>query len=165
MKKKENFTIFTSLMLVLAMYFCTLPASAAASSVSDDSGEMSYIEFTVPEDASVNPRSMQSFVETVTVLPEWFPGKEVVAEHNKLTVSAKGANMGITVSVQLKVKGLFDQYYNVSNASRTLTCDGNTHTLFNGFEVQSGKTYRFYYRANGSYTQTPSVTLSAVFWD
>ena len=73
--------------------------------------------------------------------------------------------MGITVSVQLKVKGLFNQYYNVSNASRTLTCDGNTHTLFNGFEVQSGKTYRFYYRANGSYTQAPSVTLSAVFWD
>ena len=37
--------------------------------------------------------------------------------------------------------------------------------IYDFIEVQSGKTYRFYYRANGSYTQAPSVTLSAVFWD
>lgn len=157
-KCKTKFTMF-SLLVVFAMCFSSVNVFAAESS---DEG-FSYIEFTITEDSSIKVMNQTDY-EKVTVLPEWFQGKEIVSQGNLLTASAKGDNMGITVSVQLKVKGLFNQFYNVSGAARTLQCNGQTHNLYNGFGIQSGKTYRFYYKANGTNTQCPSVGMSIVIW-
>lgn len=155
-EKNKKILFIASIILVFSVLFSGIGVFACEYNNDD----YSYIEFTVPEKSST-----QTFSEDVTVLSEWEPGKAFTAQGSSLTASAKGENMGITVSVKLRVKGLLNQYYDVSNSSRTFSCDGSTHNLYYGFSIASGKTYRIYYKANGSTTQCPDVYLAAIVYN
>lgn len=169
------------LVVILIMTMCvpTFAVSAQETSILDgdstsnilyDEEEgMYYFDFTVPK--SILPLDasndwLQSYYENITATTNYeFIGKEMYSPYSYLTAVARGDTSGVTVAVQLRVKGLLNQYYKVSNGYKTFVCDGETHTLFAGFSVESGKTYRFYYESLGSDNIYPAVTMSAVFWE
>lgn len=156
---------FKLISAIIACIMCISSVNAFASEIVQNDCEENYIEFTVPEEYGARGIN-QTIVEEVAVLPTENPGpNQIKANGNLLTVSGIGNNVGVTVSVRLKVKGLFG-YQNVSGGTATLNCDGETHDLFNGFNIESGKTYRFYYMVNGTdHTISPNVRLAIVIWD
>lgn len=159
MKKIKLFSI------LIACIMCISSVNVFALGIVQNDYGKDYIEFTVSEEYEARDIN-QTIVEKVTALFSENPGpNEIKANGNLLTVSGFGDNVGTTVSIQLKVKGLFG-YYKVNGGAATLNCDGEIHHLFNGFNIEAGKTYRFYYKANGGdYTISPKVTLSIVIWD
>lgn len=156
----------TSILLITILCLCTSFGfvNTYASEETED-----YIEFTVPENFAMQDNiakaANQSFVQKVTTYSEELPGSAFTAQYNKLTVSGRAAGGANTVTIKLKVKGALNQYYTVSGGTKTLTCNNTIYNLFSGFNIQSGKTYRFYYKANGNTTDTADVSLSVIIWE
>ena len=166
MKKKAWISLVLAFVILTTM--CVCPVSAAAlnneetnhTTVNEEDG-WNYVEFTVPENYSTRT----TFIDDVDVLPgEWGPGSSMKADGNYVTVAARGENLGITVSIQMKVKTIFNTYAPVTSIA-TLRCDGVTHNVFTSFEVEKGKTYRFFYKSNDTVDRTVDVFLSANFWN
>lgn len=177
MKTRKFRTIITAMALAIAMCLTCFPASAVSSTSNnnpnvlfDEEEGMYYFDFTIPENSTLSTTSdwMTSYVDKVgTAAGMESPGNAMYAEYSYLTVSASAQSDtgSLTMAVQLKVKGLLNQYYNVTDGYKTFVCDGQTHHLFAGFSVEVGKTYRFYYKPLNTTTDCPNVTLSAVFWE
>ncbi len=163
MKKKTWISLVLAFVILTTM--CVCPVSAAtlseeACTVENEEG-WNYVEFTVPENYSART----AFIDDVDVLPgEWGPGASMKADGNYVTVAARGENLGITVSIQMKVKTIGNLYAPVTSIA-TLQCDGVTHNVFTSFEVEKGKTYRFFYKSNDTANRTVDVFLSANFWN
>lgn len=160
MQIKKSIVII-SLILILCMNVANVNVFAT------EDEEWNVIEFSVNDDGSITtitPKNT-SFAQTVTALPEEFGGEAWTATNSRLTVSGKASNIGSTVSIHLRKKGLLNQYYKVNGTSATLNCDGQTHNIYSGISVTAGETYKFYYKSNGGNTHTPTVTLGIVLWD
>lgn len=165
--------------LIMTMCIPTFAVSAQETSILDSDSTsnilydkeegMYYFDFTIPESISTLDASsdwLQSYYENVTAITNYeITGDEMYSPYSYLTAVVRGDTSGVTVAVQLRVKGLLNQYYKVSNGYKTFVCDGETHTLFAGFSVEAGKTYRFYYESLGSKDIYPTLTMSAVFWE
>lgn len=165
MKVRNKIKVAVTVLACMLCFSCTnMFATEIIEMRGIDSGN--YIEFTVPEDYSTYDIT-QSLVERVTsIYGEYAGTNEIVAEGNLLSVRGVGDNTGTTVNITLRVKGLLNLYYEVSGSTVTLTCDGELHTLYNSFNIQAGKTYRFYYEnVNEDYTVAPNVSLAIVIWD
>ena len=166
MKKKAWISLVLAFVILTTM--CVCPVSAAAlnneetnhTAVNEEDG-WNYVEFTVPENYSTRT----AYIDDVNVLPgEWGPGASMVADGNYVSVAARGENLGITVSIQMKVKTTGNLYAPVTSIA-TFRCDGVTRTVFNSFAVERGKTYRFFYKSNDTANRTVNVFLSANFWN
>ena len=166
MKKKSLISLVLAIVIITTLCVCPISASAATventiveSAVTEDGWY--YVEFTVPESYSAR----NSLTDNVGALPgEWGPGNSIKAEGNYVSVAARGENLGITVSIQMKKKTIGNLYAPVTSIA-TLQCDGKSHTVFNSFEVEEGATYRFFYKANTTADDTVAVLLVANFWN
>ena len=166
MKKKSLISLILALVMIATM--CVCPISASAATVENTTTETvgtedgwSYVEFTDPESYSAR----NSRTDNIGALPgEWGPGNSIKAEGNYVSVAARGENLGITVSIQMKKKTIGNLYAPVTSIA-TLQCDGKSHTVFNSFEVEEGATYRFFYKANTTADDTVAVLLVANFWN
>ncbi|MBQ8044056.1 MAG: hypothetical protein IJ272_07935 [Clostridia bacterium] len=181
MKTRKLFTALLAVMLVLSMCFANVSVSAASvESVSQPedvsepvyvtlTGEYveedgkTYVEFTIPE--TYDTRAMTDYHEYMETIYNYERnGGAFTCQGNRITVTAVGENVGASVKIQLEYKGLLNQFYDVSGASKTIVCDGTTKNLFNSITVTPGETYRFTYLQTNMSNVYPKVTLVAVMY-
>lgn len=128
----------------------------------DEEIGMYYVELSTQ---SAND-DMQTVYDTITALPGGYYTStgDIVAQHSKVSAAVRGDTSGIQVAVQLKVK-IGSNYYNVTNGYNTFTCNGSNYNVFQGLKVDTGKTYRFYFKSLGGNTDAPNLIIAATFWD